>query len=82
VPLVESPFFEEIAAASGFDAETARIARDLNKDGFAVLRFPDEEFDARAERIKQNLASRLQHSRADGCSFSTAWLRQQSHQNV
>jgi len=57
VPLVESPFFEEIVAGSGFDAETARIATDLNKNGFAVLRFPDPEFDARAERIKQNLAS-------------------------
>jgi Phytanoyl-CoA dioxygenase (PhyH) len=68
VPLVESPFFEEIAAASGFDDETARIARDLNKDGFAVLRFPDEEFDARAERIKQNLASRFDFAawRAEG----------------
>jgi len=57
VPLVESPFFEEIVAGTGFDAETARIATDLNKNGFAVLRFPDPEFDARAERIKQNLAS-------------------------
>jgi hypothetical protein len=68
VPLVESPFFEEIAAVSGFDAETARIARDLNKDGFAVLRFPDGEFHARAERIKQNLASRFDFAawRADG----------------
>lgn len=56
VPLVESPIFEEIVAASGFDAETARIATDLNKNGFAVLRFPDAEFDARAEKIKQNLA--------------------------
>jgi hypothetical protein len=68
VPLVESPFFEEIVAASGFDAETARIATDLNKNGFAVLRFPDAEFDARAERIKQNLAPRFDFTawRADG----------------
>jgi Phytanoyl-CoA dioxygenase (PhyH) len=57
VPLVESPFFDEIVAASDFDAETARVAKDLNRDGFAVLRFPDAEFDARAERIKQNLSS-------------------------
>jgi hypothetical protein len=68
VPLVESPFFEEIVAASGFDAETARIATDLNKNGFAVLRFPDAEFDARAERIKQNLASHFDFAawRAEG----------------
>jgi len=68
VPLVESPFFEEIVAASGFDAETARIATDLNKNGFAVLRFPDAEFDARAERIKQKLASHFDFAawRAEG----------------
>ena len=68
VPLVESPFFEEIAAASGFDAETARIARDLNKNGVAILRFPDEEFEARAERIKQNLVSQFDFAawRAEG----------------
>jgi hypothetical protein len=59
VPVVESPFFEEIAPFCDFDAETARIGKELNEKGFAVLRFPDEEFDARAERIKQNLTSRF-----------------------
>jgi Phytanoyl-CoA dioxygenase (PhyH) len=59
VPLVESPFFDEIAAASDFDSETLRIARELNEKGFAVLRFPDEQFDDRATRIKQNLAPRF-----------------------
>jgi hypothetical protein len=59
VPLVESPFFDEIAAASDFDSETLRIARDLNEKGFAVLRFPDEQFEDRAARIKQNLAPRF-----------------------
>jgi hypothetical protein len=68
VPLVESPFFEEIAAASGFDPETSRIARDLNERGFAVFRFPDEQFDDRAARIKQNLASHFDFEswRTDG----------------
>jgi Phytanoyl-CoA dioxygenase (PhyH) len=59
VPLVESPFFEEIAAAADFDAETARIANDLHEKGFAVLPFPDDEFGERAERIKRNLAPRF-----------------------
>jgi hypothetical protein len=59
IPLVESPFFEEIAAASNFDPETSRIARELNEKGFAVFRFPDEELDDRATRIKQNLAPRF-----------------------
>lgn len=68
VPLVESPFFDEIVDASGFDAETARIAKDLNRDGFAVLRFPDPEFEARAERIKEKLASHFDFAawRAEG----------------
>jgi hypothetical protein len=72
VPLVESPFFEEIAAESHFDSETARVAKELNEKGFAVLRFPDEEFDGRAERIKQNLASRfdLESWRARGWKHS------------
>ena len=80
VPLVESPFFEEIAAASGFDGETARVARDLNKDGFAVLRFPDDEFDLRADRIKQNLAPRFDFeawravaSKSMGMRVQDAW---------
>jgi phytanoyl-CoA dioxygenase PhyH len=59
VPLIESPFFAEISAASDFDGETARIACELNEKGFAVLRFPDERFDDRAARIKQNLAPRF-----------------------
>ena len=68
VPLVESPFFDEIAAESGFDAETARIARDLNQNGFAILRFPDEQFEVRAEKIKQNLVSHFDFAawRAEG----------------
>jgi len=59
VPLVESPFFDDILPTCDFDAETARVGRDLHEKGFAVVRFPDEEFDARAERIKNRLAPRF-----------------------
>jgi hypothetical protein len=59
VPLVESPFFEEITKSLSFDAETLRIAKALNKDGIAVFRFPDEDFEARAERIKSSLSPRF-----------------------
>lgn len=55
VPLVESPFFDAILPTAGFDPETERVARDLHRDGFAVIRFQDEEFDQRAERIKEYL---------------------------
>jgi len=59
VPLVESPFFEDFAPSCGFDAETGRVARELNQNGFAILRFPDEGLKERAARIKQNLAPRF-----------------------
>jgi len=64
VPLVESPFFEDILPSCGFGAETSRIAQSLHRNGYAILDFPDEEFDARAERIKGNLKPQ----------FSPEWL--------
>jgi Phytanoyl-CoA dioxygenase (PhyH) len=63
IPLVESPFFDEIAPSCKFDLETARIAKELNENGFALLRFPDDKFDARAERIKRNLAPHFDFER-------------------
>jgi ectoine hydroxylase-related dioxygenase (phytanoyl-CoA dioxygenase family) len=64
VPLVESPFFEETLESYGFDADTSRIAQDLHKNGYAIFDFPDEEIEARADRIKRNLQSQ----------FSADWL--------
>src|SRR5690242_3806764 len=58
-PLVESPFFEEIIAGEGFDEETIRVARELNEKGFAVLRFPDDDFENRCERVKRDLTPRM-----------------------
>jgi Phytanoyl-CoA dioxygenase (PhyH) len=55
VPIVESPLFEQVAAAMQWDAETARVARDLHEHGFAELDFPDPEFDELAEGIKDRL---------------------------
>lgn len=53
VPSVESPFSARIFASA--DAETQRIARSLETDGFAVFDFPDPDFDEIAEAIKSNL---------------------------
>jgi hypothetical protein len=52
VPKVESPFF-----AGLFDESDSRyqIAKSLHEDGYAIIDFPDPDFDALAERIKQNL---------------------------
>ena len=59
IPLIESPMFGALVETSGFtDAERA-IAEDLNRDGFAVFDFPDEDFEARVERIRARLAPQM-----------------------
>jgi len=58
VPLVESPFFDEIFTSVLYTEEERRIARDLHTKGFAAFDFPDDSFDAKAEAIKSNLHSR------------------------
>jgi hypothetical protein len=76
IPLVESPFFQEIAKASSFDSETLRVAKALNEDGFAVFRFPDDKFEERAR-----LAPRFDFSgwravgwkSGDGMRIGDAW---------
>jgi hypothetical protein len=55
VPLVESPFFDEILATSNWAAETRRVATDLNRDGFAVIDFPEPELARIAEEIRRDL---------------------------
>ena len=37
VPIIESPFFDDIAASDYFAAHEKTIAADLNKYGFAIL---------------------------------------------
>jgi Phytanoyl-CoA dioxygenase (PhyH) len=69
VPLVESPFFDEIAKASSWDSETLRIAKSLNEDGIATFGFPDDQFEARAERIKARIATRFDR----GMRIGDAW---------
>jgi hypothetical protein len=39
VPLVESPFFDEITKASSWDSETLRVAKSLNEDGIGDISF-------------------------------------------
>ncbi|HET7593579.1 MAG TPA: phytanoyl-CoA dioxygenase family protein [Rhodanobacteraceae bacterium] len=59
VPRIESPFFDEIFARLDPDAETLRVARDLHDRGFAVIDFPDEDFERHAEAIKHDLGERF-----------------------
>ena len=55
VPLIDSPFFEEIFADGWFTEAEAPIAHALHRDGFALLDFPDPEVGDRADRIRRTL---------------------------
>ncbi len=57
VPRIESPIFVKDTLADMTEAEQ-RIARDLNRNGYALLDFPDPQIVARIERIKRNLGPR------------------------
>ncbi|MGH8642385.1 MAG: phytanoyl-CoA dioxygenase family protein [Burkholderiales bacterium] len=49
VPLVESPFFEELAKA--LPPAHAAVAASLHRDGFAVIDFPEEDFEKVAAEL-------------------------------
>lgn len=59
VPLVHSPFFDEVLATSDWDAETRRVAISLNRDGFVTIDFPEPDLDAIAEDIGRNVFGAL-----------------------
>lgn len=59
VPLVHSPFFEEIVETSNWDAETRRVATALNRDGFALIDFPEPDLDALAADIASTVFAPL-----------------------
>jgi hypothetical protein len=70
VPWIEGPFFEQILAEQKLTAKEQQIARSLNKDGYAVIDFPDNQLDARFKRIKDSLGQSVDwdHWR-DNCEF-------------
>lgn len=55
VPDVESPFFERIFQSKNVPPETVEIARKLNEDGFAVIDFPDPDFNQLSAKIINTL---------------------------
>ncbi|AWG31194.1 phytanoyl-CoA dioxygenase family protein [Burkholderia cenocepacia] len=56
VPLVESPLFDVEIAHSELTSEEKAIAVALNRDGYAVIDFPDPELNERIARLRQRLA--------------------------
>ena len=78
VPLVESPFFEELLATADLPAETQRIARDLHRDGFAVFDFPEQDFTHLAGQIIDQLGPSMaidafRAGGANGLRLQDAW---------
>lgn len=63
VPRIESPFFEQIFSSPELDEETIRIAHELHDRGYAVVDFPEPEFDRLAQKIKRDLADRFDWER-------------------
>jgi hypothetical protein len=55
VPLIESPWFDQIMPSLELSPEERRIALDLHRLGYAVFEFPDPQFDAVCENIRQAL---------------------------
>jgi hypothetical protein len=55
VPLIESPLFDAQLDAMQLDAAEREVAIQLNRQGYAVIDFPDPEIDDRIERIKKRL---------------------------
>jgi hypothetical protein len=58
VPHVESPLFERIFEQKHVSPETLAVARQLRRDGYAVIDFPDPDFDRTAATIIESLNSR------------------------
>jgi hypothetical protein len=75
IPLIESPLFAQLLPAMGLSAEEERVARDLNRDGFAVLDFPDADLDARIARIQARLGPRYGVDLADPAADKTGGER-------
>ncbi len=77
VPLIDSPFFEGNAPKL-LSADQLRVARDLNRKGYAVFDFPDPEIELKIERIKDDLSSRYdwqawESGQTDNLRIQDAW---------
>jgi hypothetical protein len=68
IPLVESPIFATLLANSDLSEAEQKIAVALNRDGYAVIDFPDPQIDERIARIRAALAPELGIDDSDAAS--------------
>jgi hypothetical protein len=81
VPIVESLLFAASVDDLGLTNQERDVACQLNENGFAVLDFPDDDLDARIDRIRADLAPRYdfdlwreaQWARGSGLRIQDAW---------
>lgn len=76
VPAIESPFFEELFDPHG-DPVLYDYAVQLNQNGYAIIDFPEPDFEQVSMRIKDNLHDRYDWSawreRGEGLRVQDAW---------
>jgi len=66
VPIIESPFFDEIAASNYFSESESDIASDLNQYGFAVLHNFFPNISQQASQIKADLTPLFEDCKQNG----------------
>lgn len=59
VPLIESPFFAKFADELFPEPDLRAVAEQLNRDGYAIIDFPDPDFGRVADEIKKALSPRF-----------------------
>jgi hypothetical protein len=59
VPSIESPLFPTIFESENISPETCKVALELREQGYAVIDFPDSNFDDLANRIVAQLDSKF-----------------------
>ncbi|NTX27563.1 phytanoyl-CoA dioxygenase family protein [Burkholderia pyrrocinia] len=81
IPLIESPLFDAEIVQAELTPGEREIAVALNRNGYAVIDFPDPELDTRITRIRERLTSRFADTglSSDGVYYATgriqdAWI--------
>lgn len=77
VPLVESPFFDQLFPPATTEPGLLATARQLHEEGFAVIEFPDAALAERAARIAEALGRRFDwqawRGQGRGARLQDAW---------
>lgn len=71
VPLIDSPFFDQLIKEDYFSESERQTARSLHEKGYAVIDFPDPDILTKATRIREDMtplfaAARRGETRFDG----------------